>query len=173
MKWSPDMFRDWWKRTTVVLCILVASTAAARPPQRWDDDTLHILARTLVGEADWHERDYAPIAYVLERRWRTRAERWDGATFGDYMRMYSAVWKSGAYRPQTIQLLPWAAHNGPWGGSRWDRVRAWVRSWARGLVADPCPNAMQWGGTMDRPHGHWRPVDCGRTVNIFYKIEGR
>ncbi len=160
------------KLTPIALTlVLTASAAQARPALPDARSDLHTLARTLVGEADWHTADYAPISYVLWRRYRRRADTLEGIAFGDYVRMYSAIWKSRQYRASTIRLLPWAAHAGPWGGSRWDRVRAWVTRWSRGEVKDPCPNAMHFGGDMDAPRYGWEPVDCGGTENIFYRVD--
>lgn len=155
----------------ITLALAVAAlpaTAEAAPAH--DPSSLHVLARTLVAEADWHGADYAPIAYVLERRHRLWTRAGNTGDLGHFAQMYSALWRADSYRASTIRLLPWSAWAGPWGGARWDRVRAWVHSWARGEVRDPCPKAMHWGGTMDTPRLGWFPVDCGRTRNIFYTV---
>ncbi len=49
-------------------------------------------------------------------------------------------------------------------------MQRFVESWGAGRVRNPCPKALHWGGTMDKPSGNWFPVSCGRTRNIFYTV---
>lgn len=159
---------------TLVVLMLVTGSAFARrvplPPQQWDEDTQVTLARAMVGEADWHRPDHIAIAYVLARRWRLHSRNRKAISFRDFIHLYSSPLKQKTKRAEWVQQLPWGPMPGPY-ERRWDRVRRTVRHWGEGRVKDPCPNAMHWGGTMDRPSGHWRPVNCGQTRNIFYEIQ--
>lgn len=154
-------------RALVLVALLaLAAPAAAQHPVSAEDKLQ--LARLLVGEADFHQADYAPISWVLLKRWRMYQHKRPEVTFAEFCTMYSAALRSSSPRARAIQALSWGEAPGRWGGRRWLRVQAWVERWAAGEVRDPCPQALQWGGTMDRPAAHWRPVNCGRTRNIFY-----
>ena len=121
----------------------------------------------MVGEADWHEPDHVAIAHVLARRWRIHQQNREPISFDRYIHLYSAALKRDSERSSWIRALPW----GPMPGlyeQRWNRVQKLVRAFAEGKVKDPCPLAMHWGGTMDRPARSWHPVSCGLTRNIIY-----
>lgn len=161
-------------RNTVsfLLILLVANPALAyrKPPlptDEWDETTQLTLARAMVGEADWHEPDHVAIAYVLARRWRIHQARRESLTFQRYISLYSAPLRSISPRTKWIRSLPWGPLDGPY-GDRWARVQKLVTAWGEGRVKDPCPNAVHWGGAMDRPSKRWHPVSCGLTRNIFY-----
>ena len=155
------------------LVLGLALPVYARTAPSLDETAMHTLARTLVAEASFHTEDYAPIAWVLHKRWVVYCRNNEPVPFARFVRMYSALWKpEHTRRKRTIRKLPWGAAIGEFGGKRWDRARQWVERWNEGGVGDPCPSAMQWGGTMDRPAGHWAPVSCGRTQNIFYTVSG-
>jgi hypothetical protein len=167
------------RRFIAATALLVSSSALAAPPLppgQWDEAARHTLARTLVAEADWHTPDHAAIAHVLVKRWRIASGPrglLHGIRFEDFVREYSALWKpEHTNRKRGIRALPWGPfpERSQWGGGRWDVVRKWVEKWGTGRVNDPCPKALHWGGTMDRPAGHWHPVSCGRTRNIFYLV---
>ena len=128
-------------------------------------------------EADWSRVDHVAISYVLARRWRiARRPRGQlpGIGFEAFVRHYSALWKpKHTSRKRAIRALPWGPlprKVGNWGGKRWDTVQRLVEKWGAGRVKNPCPNALHWGGTMDKPAGHWSPVSCGYTNNIFYTV---
>ena len=153
------------------LALTFTTAAHARPRplpvEEWDEDTMLTLGRAMVGEADWHEPDHVAIAYVLARRWRVHQKNRAPLSFRSYIRLYSASLRSTSERSLWIQSLPW----GPMPGlyeKRWDRVRHLVKAWGNGRIKDPCPNAVHWGGAMDRPSRRWQPVTCGLTRNIFY-----
>ena len=163
---------------TFVLALALVLPAQARPAPAVDEEGLHVLARTLVAEADWATLDHAAIAHGLVKRWRIArrpGRKLEGISFADFVRKYSALWKpKHTSRKRSIRALPWGPlprKGGNWGGKRWDKVRQWTERWNAGEVRDPCPAALQWGGTMDRPAGHWAPVNCGRTHNIFYAVD--
>jgi len=140
------------------------------PVNQWTESAQMTLARTLVGEADWSEPDHAAIAHVLVKRWRRQVKH-KPEGFEHFIQRYSAVWKLDTPRKRAVRALPWGEFVGPWGGKRWLKVQRFVRRWGDGLVADPCPEALHWGGTMDKPHAGWRPVRCGRTKNLFWTHE--
>jgi hypothetical protein len=162
----------------LALAITLPAHARLRPTPAVNDEALHTLARTLVAEADWRVEDHAAIAHVLFKRWqmaRRPGRPLAGISFAAFIREYSALWKpEHTRRKRAIRALPWGPlprKAGNWGGKRWDKVRQWAERWNAGEVRDPCPAALQWGGTMDKPAGHWAPVNCGRTNNIFYAVD--
>jgi len=159
------------RRWAFILTLAFAAPAAAHEPLT--DDDLLTLAQALVGEADWHEPDHAAIAWVLKKRWELYLRTHDWLDFGAFVKLYCSPLKTDSPRSRAIQALTWGPSSGKWGGERWLKVQRFVERWADGRVQDPCPSAMQWGGTMDRPHGHWYPVSCGRTNNIFYGVHRR
>ncbi len=160
------------QRLITILSVLLAAAPALAyrqpvPGEQWDEATQHTLARAMVGEADWHEPDHIAIAFVLARRFRIHQLNRDPLSFQRYIELYSASLRSDSPRSEWIRALPW----GPFAGAyehRWARVQKLVHGWGAGLVKDPCPLAMHWGGTMDRPSRRWSPVSCGLTRNIFY-----
>jgi hypothetical protein len=163
--------------TLFTLAVFVAAGAvaapslASRPPlptEQWDQTSQLTLARAMVGEADWHEPDHVAIAFVLARRWHKQFQnRSEPMTFPELIQRYSASLRNTTPRGTWIRNLVWAPLPGPYQG-RWDRVRKLVDAWGQGLVKDPCPTAMHWGGAMDRPSNQYHAVSCGLTRNIFY-----
>lgn len=137
------------------------------PDVEWDENMRITLARAMVGEADWHEPDHIAIAYVLARRWRIHNQNREPVTFERYIELYSASLRSDSERSSWIRNLPWGPMPGAY-EQRWNRVQKLVSAFSEGKVKDPCPLAMHWGGTMDRPAQSWHPVSCGLTRNIFY-----
>jgi hypothetical protein len=164
----------------LVMALTFAPSCAAQARTPFDTKTLHVLARTLVGEADGHTADYAPITFVLLKRWERRVlvTGSPSLTFTHFIRMYSALWKTSDRRASSIRLLPWSAHRGK-RSKQWSGARAFVRKWDRGQVTDPCPSAMHWGSKADGPPDvkyvrmrGWAVVKCGDTRNIFYERRG-
>ena len=51
---------------------------------------------------------------------------------------------------------------------KWDDVLALAQDWQDWKYPDKCPEAMHWGSPQGYGHG-WEVVDCGDTLNIFYK----
>jgi hypothetical protein len=154
----------------LTILLLAAPAFAYRPPlpnTEWDDESRLTLARAMVGEADWHEPDHVAIAFVLARRWRIHQQNREPISFARYIELYSKSLSSESERSSWIRSLPWGPMPGPY-EQRWNRVQKLVRAFAEGMVKDPCPLAMHWGGTMDRPAMSWHPVSCGLTRNIFY-----
>jgi hypothetical protein len=150
---------------------VAAPAAAYRPPLgivEWDDESRLTLARAMVGEADWHEPDHVAIAHVLARRWRRHQLNNEPISFARYIERYSASLRGDSERATWIRSLPWGPLPGAPYEQRWNRVQKLVRAFGEGRVKDPCPLAMHWGGTMDRPAQSWHPVSCGMTRNIFY-----
>jgi hypothetical protein len=154
----------------LLLCS-AAPSLAWRPPlpeEAWNEDAQIALARAMVGEADWNEPDHVAIAFVLARRWRkATSNRVEPLPFEQFVARYSASLRNGTARGSWIRGLQWGPMPGPF-EQRWDRVRKLVDAWGRGRVKDPCPNAMHWGGAMDRPSRRYHAVSCGLTRNIFY-----
>lgn len=67
-----------------------------------------------------------------------------------------------------MRSLPWGELSGRHGES-WRRVRELVQAWGKGELEDPCPEALHWGGTTDRPRRYWKAIECGITKNTFYR----
>ena len=160
------------KTVSFFLILLAANPAFAyrKPPlptDEWDETTQLTLARAMVGEADWHEPDHVAIAHVLARRWRIHQQNREDISFPRYIALYSASLRSDSERSNWIRSLPWGPLPGPY-EQRWNRVQKLVSAWGQGLIKDPCPQALHWGGAMDRPARTWAPVSCGMTRNIFY-----
>jgi hypothetical protein len=160
------------QRLIAILSVLLmaAPASAYRRPvaaEHWSDAAQITLARAMVGEADWHEPDHVAIAFVLARRFRTHQLNRAPMSFERYIQLYAASLRSDSPRSQWVQSLPWGPMPGPY-EQRWDRVRRLVTAWGEGRVKDPCPKALHWGGTMDRPSRRWSPISCGMTRNIFY-----
>ena len=161
----------------VFIFLLGTCDAQAQDVPLFSDDELHVLARTLVAEADWDSGDYAPISYVLLKRWRQYSEtvgEHRPLTFIQFMGRYSAVWhKPVTPRKTRIRALPFKPVDGFWWSNRWTNTIMWVRAWSRNVYRDPCPRALHWGSKEDwAPRDHqmrgWKITDCGRTRNIFY-----
>lgn len=166
----------------VSILLSISSSAAAPvradrmqpvPETQMDERTKLTLAQALVGEADWHAPDHVAISWVLAKRWQWIEEKSPGKmTFEEYVRAYASPLKVKNARTEWIQALPWETlppegKLGPF-VKHWDRVRELVEHWADGNIPDPCPQAVHWGGEMDRPGKAMKPVNCGKTLNIFY-----
>lgn len=164
--------------TVSFLMVLLAAAPAfayRKPPLpevEWDESTQLTLAQAMVGEADWHEPDHVAIAYVLARRWHRHQMNREPLSFQRYIQLYSASLRSVSERSSFIRSLPWGVLPGPY-EQRWNRVQKLVKAWGDGRIKDPCPNAMHWGGAMDRPSRNWSPTSCGLTRNIFYTHRDR
>ncbi len=137
------------------------------PSSEWNEATQLTLAQVMVGEADWHEPDHIAIAYVLARRWLQYREKRGTISFRRYMQLYSAAMKVDTERARWVRALPWGDLPGRHSES-WAAVRKLVTDWGHGNVEDPCPAALHWGGTMDRPRSYWQAISCGSTKNTFY-----
>lgn len=161
-----------------------AATASASPVplDNWTQEAKLVLARAWVGEADWNAADHIAIGWVLAKRWkmynRTREEP-KRVRFTRFVGMYCSPLKGHSVRQRRIQALPWGdpvlRRVGPYrhqrNVKRWQIVRERVEQWGKGAFSDPCPNALHWGGTMDKPYRNWKPVQCGPTRNTFYRIQ--
>lgn len=66
--------------------------------------------------------------------------------------------------------LPWQHY-----AMYWNEVLKRMQKWQNGGFGDACPEAMHWGSDtgLDRTNAvdnGWIEVDCGNTVNKFYKL---
>lgn len=173
-------------RTAVAVLAGIGSAASASaspiPASYWTDEAKLTLARAWVGEADWNAPDHVAIGWVLSKRWkiynRTRPEA-KRIRFEGFVGMYCSPLKGRNLRQRRIQALPWGdpikRQLGPYrlrrNVRRWRVVRERVERWGRGELKDPCPKALHWGGTMDKPYQNWKPVRCGSTRNTFYRVQ--
>lgn len=171
--WASPAEGPGWTKVAALGGLFLVSAASAQSPipaEQWTQETKRTLAQAMVGEADWHTPDHVALAWVLAKRWDLYRRNRKPIEFSAYIRMYSAPLKTRSRRARWVQSLPWAPLPNLRYRQRWERVRTTVRKWGAGRLSDPCPRALHWGGTMDQPQGHWFPVNCGRTRNIFYGI---
>lgn len=156
------------------------------PKEQWTPQARLWLARAMVAEAGFLNRtDHVALAWVLAKRWKRLRERRDPSLpFVKVVRAYCAGLGDTAARSrrqQWVRELPGDAQTRPkswpskysWKRHRklWRRVLERADAWARGELADPCPQAVHWGGTMDKPRGRMRAV-CARlpTANDLYSV---
>ncbi|HVZ37345.1 MAG TPA: hypothetical protein VG963_33215 [Polyangiaceae bacterium] len=153
----------------VALGIRLPAAADGRPipSSEWNEATQLTLAQVMVGEADWSEPDHVAIAFVLARRWQQYRDKRGHISFRRYMQLYSSAMKVETERARWVRALPWGELSGRHAGS-WAAVRKLVKAWGLGEVEDPCPEALHWGGTTDRPRPYWQAIRCGSTRNTFY-----
>jgi hypothetical protein len=161
---------------TLIVMIVPAHALGQAPPlpdAQWTDEAKIELARAFVGEAGWKARhDHAAIAWVLLKRWQAIQKRFAHISFLDVVRRYCSPLKVDSERARWVQALPWGTLDGRLARfSRfWADTRKLAYDWGEGWVPDPCPAATYWGGTMDSPSARMRPVNCGRTRNVFYSL---
>lgn len=185
--------------STVIVYLSVVTGACAQPTDRplpaseWTADARLVLARAMVAEAGFtSKRDHAAIAWVLAIRFR----RWARASpmLASFVKMVASYCTGmDAWVPKRLkQRLTWiralqdpqpdAPHGWPkrkygrWNNRwevHWRHVLQRADAWSRGELDDPCRGrAIHWGGRTDRilPESKWRPIDCGKTVNTFYRL---
>jgi hypothetical protein len=143
------------------------------PDAQWTDEAKIELARAFVGEAGWKApHDHVAIAWVLQKRWQAIQKRFANITFVDVVRRYCAPLKVDSERARWVQGLPWGMLGGQLArfSRLWADTRKLAYDWGEGWLPDPCPAASYWGGTMDSPTARMRPVNCGRTRNVFYSL---
>lgn len=121
-----------------------------------------VLARVLIAEADGSRGDWAAISWTLEHR----RERFDESP--DRIMRYSTTLRSGAKRPREVHALTESLATGARARQYRDAL-AFVASWVRGNVPDPCPDAIHWYGIGDSRPDWFADVSCGVTRNTFGK----
>lgn len=171
--------RLWIVFFTVLLFSSSLKAQSFVPEEQWTSETKLWLARAMVSEADWSKPDHAAIAWTLFRRWEQHHARDDAWTLLAQIKAYCAGFRATHSRSRWVLALEgedkpigWKDEEASWEVYRpaWLRVRAFVEAWGEGRVRDPCRGqASHWGGTMDRPSKGSIPVDCGQTLNIFYR----
>ena len=171
--------------TILALTAVPRQSQAKRGPivteEDWTDLAKLRMAQAFLGEADGSVPDHEAIAWVLYRRWKIRCRVRGYVPLETFIQWYSSPLKLSVKtkRARGIRTLVWGdplpgmPYSRPHHVKRWKNARKLVDDWQAGRVKDPCPKALHWGGTMDKPAGHWYPVSCGRTRNIFYGIKTR
>lgn len=166
------------------------------PTTEWTPQARLTLARAMVSEAGFRaKRDHVAIAWVLAIRFR----RWARvspilASFNQMVASYCTgmdnwIPKSMKQRLRWIRSLNDPQPNAPKGWptkkygkwtkswqKRWGTVLKRADAWFRGELSDPCRGkAIHWGGRSDAPlpETKWRTIDCGKTVNTFYRLRHR
>lgn len=129
------------------------------------------LARVCHLEAAWREADCAAIYWIARKRAR-------GGDWLAQLRAYSALDKQRTARAREIRRYPWGDVEGK--GKRWNRRWRAQRQYAlrlvRGEVADPCPEATDWGGVEDVPRARHVLARCSgqeHTANRLYFVRAR
>lgn len=137
------------------------------------------VARSLIAEAGWTatQTEYVALAWVLKKRSRA-----SGRTLYETVKAYCAgmgeavtarqAWlhelpADGVTRPEHWpDAASWEKH-----APRWRRVLMLADAWMGGLHPDPCPRAIHFGGTMDKPRGRMRAV-CARlpTASRLFEV---
>lgn len=145
--------------------------AAPLPPSQDYEASRRILAVTIVAEADGSVQDWKAMSWVLAKRWGIRHKTRPEESFAAFVKKFASVWKVDTSRAKILRQLVWGKSALPKRRRRvWADAQDFVLRWQAGRVPDPCPTALNWGGTMDVPVGQWEPVNCGRTRNIFYAL---
>ena len=129
------------------------------------------LARTCQYEAAWSRSDCAAIFYVVSKRAQALARQWI-----DVLHAYSQLYSGDGARKTEIRSYPWADVDGKSAvfNDRWADQRTYTLDILLGVVADPCPDAVHWGGQTDPQPARFEQVRCRRpTVNRFYKLKPR
>jgi hypothetical protein len=146
----------------ILLLALAAFPATARA------DKLE-LARVCYFEARFSLPDCAAIFHVIAKR----AEQQD-RPFVDMLRAYSKLYEGTSQRKIFIRAFPWGDLSGESESFQrsWMRLRMYALTLLLGVVPDPCPKAIHWGGRSDPQPAGFVEVECSRPVqNRMYRIE--
>lgn len=152
---------------TALLSLLLCLAGVAR--ERWNPPLE--LARVCQFEASFSRADCAAIFWVIYKR-AERAER----QWLDVLRDYSTLYEGATSRAREIRRYPWGdvRHETRAFNDAWQEQRTYAADIFLGVVPDPCPAAVHWGGRSDpRPPGFVQ-VECSRpTVNLMYRVARR
>lgn len=152
--------------TLWLLLIAVAAVAnSCNGKAHAQDSTVETAARICYLEAQWRKTDCAAILWSASKR--------SGAPLG------SASWKralasysANAMRRSIDKRLRLGAAFVS--SARWQAHLQFVARVLSGDVADPCPHAYHFGGSMDHARGRMVPARCSeRTANTFYALARR
>lgn len=135
----------------LAVCASVLVRADDRWPA-WRDDDILAAAQAVQAEIDDANRtEAAAILWTLTRRWRMSSSN---APIADTIRSYCAMWdvrshryyakRLSAIRAATLQKEPELGYR-----IHWQSLIEFVRNFAGRRVPDPCPGAMDFGGSMD------------------------
>lgn len=169
----------------VTILILMGFAICGEPGNaQWYDDTDVLwLARAMVAEGGWHKRDHAAIGYVLVRKWERVSDRNPDVRLETIIRRYCSGLEADDRRTDRLRWvyrldygtqapsgwpngLPWLTYY-----PRWQKALQMAARVLRNGIQDPCRNrATDFGGIMDRPPERLERIDCGRTVNVFYRV---
>ena len=161
-----------------VLCIVMKIFSPEVPlAPRLNYRSRLTLSRALVAEAGWHvNKDYHIIPFVLKKRWEAiNAIRKRPTHFARVVRSYCGPLHPVAndcsnlsfrlsrrcQRRTRIQLLKWKDIP--------QEVKGFVRLWEKGEVSNACPAAGHWGSVSDGNPRRLKKVDCGNTLNLYYR----
>ena len=137
-----------------------------------------LIAQSCVGEAgfrSWESGECAAIAYVYLKR----AEL-SGQDINDVVRQYSAAIKPGIGKPWVRNLRRDAAQPKGWPtrlcwsqhADDWKSIMRVTDDFVAGVVMDPLPNALHYGGHMDRNRLDprvWIRIMKPGCRNMFYR----
>lgn len=114
------------------------------------------IARVCEFEADGRTVDCAALYFVAVKRAREA-----GISPVAMLAKYSSFDRTHTARAERIRRSP-----------PMPKLERLAEELLRGARADPCPNAVHWGGRgIDPPHGRMIPARCSRTTaNHFYAL---
>jgi|TARA_Y100000310_G_C20284851_1_gene624370 hypothetical protein len=188
------MIRHLLAITTIVIVLLAYmahANANDRPVSHIDQTTAVLLARSCVGESGWNSYatgECAAILWVYARRakivgtsLRAMAKRYSSALkrHNKHMRPWLFELEASAKRPKSWPRgLWWVTPENtkePSKRDHWKSILALVESWSLGKVANPIPEAIHYGGVVDRgrarANGMKKIATSFETINDFYKLK--
>lgn len=163
--------------SAIITVGLIATVCEAKPKKRID--LALWLARSCVGEAGWNSvesGECAAIAWVYHKRSYMYPRR-------DYRRAmvdYSAAIRIGrpwiralnrkGDRPPMLETnIHWGAHV-----KKWQATLDFADTFFKGRIPDPVPEALHYGGRMDRGRldpRRWIVMDTPDFRNEFYALK--
>lgn len=146
---------------------LGVSSARAETRSALEPEARLWAARTCYVEASFRSDDCVALLWVMHKRAKRAGRPWL-----DMLRDYSAI-NADTKRANEARAFPWGdvpakpdSFNRQWG-----KLRDLVAEFAEGKLADPCPRAYHWGGTMDPARGRMVRARCAvTTANTFYAV---
>lgn len=159
--------------TVITLLVTLAFLYAFVEQCKAQDQTALLLAQCLRAEADTYYPDYAPIAHVLKKRAEQR-----GVSLRVMILDYCAVFDKRSvqhYRRRARAILASTVTSPKHGTKKeWMMLYEFVAHFVDGLIPDPCPKAMHWGGKIDVVWPGLIEVcpELGKRGNRFYRVRG-
>lgn len=170
----------------VTILILMGFAVCGEPgnAQWYDESDVLWLARAMVAEGGWKTRDHAAIGYVLVRKWERVSDRNPDVRLETIIRRYCSGLEADDRRTDRLRWVyrldygllepEYWPDNISWSkyAKRWQATLRLATAVLRNQTADPCKRlATDFGGAMDEPSERLQRIDCGKTVNAFYRVK--